>query len=111
MKAKKLLAALLALIMTATAFMTTGCSGGNSEEDAANTTSTRKIVTLNMFIMTEEETDPEVAKKVQMEINRILLPEYKTMLKINYITEDEYWDVLESTKEAVAYFRENGGGA
>ena len=108
MKAKKLLAALLALIMTATAFMTTGCSGGNSEEDAANTTSTRKIVTLNMFIMTEEETDPEVAKKVQMEINRILLPEYKTMLKINYITEDEYWDVLESTKEAVAYFRENG---
>jgi len=108
MKAKKLLAALLALIMTATAFMTTGCSGGNSEEDAANTTSTRKIVTLNMFIMTEEETDPEVAKKVQMEINRILLPEYKTMLKINYITEAEYWDVLESTKEAVAYFRENG---
>ncbi len=108
MKAKKILTALLAAIMTVTAVMTTGCSGGNSEEDAANTTSTRKIVTLNMYIMTEEETDPEVAKKVQMEINRILLPEYKTMLKINYLTADEYWDALESTQEAVAYYRENG---
>jgi len=108
MKAKKILTALLAIIMTVTTVMTTGCSGGNSEEDAANTTSTRKIVTLNMFIMTEEETDPEVAKKVQMEINKILLPEYKTMLKINYLTADEYWDVLEETQEAVAYFRKNG---
>ena len=61
--------------------------------------STRKITALNMYIITEDTTTKEAANKVQMEINRILLPEYKTMLKINYITQDEYWDTVEEMLE------------
>ncbi len=99
MKAKKLFAGLLAAVMTVSAVFMSGCSGSNSEEDAVNTTSTRKIVTLNMYIMTDEKTDMDTAREVQMEINRILLPEYKTMLKLNYITEAEYWDVIEKKQE------------
>lgn len=108
MKAKKLFAGLLAAVMTVSTIFMSGCSSSNSEENSANTTSTRKIMTLNMYIMTGQETDPEVAKQVQMQINQILLPEYKTMLKINYVTEDNYWDTIEAVKEQVSHYREFG---
>ncbi len=108
MKAKRLLAGLLAALTVASAAFLTGCSGGNSEENAANTTSTRKIVTLNMYVITGDETDPETAKQVQMQINRTLLPEFKTMLKINYITEDEYWNTIDKVTKQVEYYKENG---
>lgn len=76
-----------------------GCSGTNSEEDAANSTSTRTITTLSMYILTGEETTQEAADKVELAINRILLPEYKTMLKINYLTPDEYWNAVDEAFE------------
>ena len=91
MKVKRLFAGLLAAVITASAVLMSGCSGGNSEENSANTTSTRKIVTLNMYVITDKKTDLDNAREVQMDINHILLPQYKTMLKINYLTEDEHF--------------------
>ncbi len=108
MKVKRLFAGLLAAVITASAVLMSGCSGGNSEENSANTTSTRKIVTLNMYVITDEKTDLDNAREVQMDINHILLPQYKTMLKINYLTEDEYWDTLESVQKKVKHYREYG---
>ena len=108
MKVKRLFAGLLAAVITASAVLMSGCSGGNSEENSANTTSTRKIVTLNMYVITDEKTDLDNAREVQMDINHILLPQYKTMLKINYLTEDEYWDTLESVQKSVEHYREYG---
>ena len=100
MKSTKILSLLLAVVMIASACLMSGCSKAtNSDENAANSTSTRKITALNMYIITEDTTTKEAANKVQMEINRILLPEYKTMLKINYITQDEYWDTVEEMLE------------
>ena len=100
MKFKKLLSILLAATMLFSAVVMTGCSGTNSEEDAANSTSTREITTVNMYILTESTTTPEAAAAVELEINRILLPEYKTMLKINYLTQDEYWPTVDAVIEA-----------
>lgn len=99
MKSKRLLSILLAAVMLFSTVVMSGCSGTNSEEDAVNSTSTRTITTLSMYILTDEATTKEAADKVQMEINRILLPEYKTMLKINYVTEDEYWDTIDAVME------------
>lgn len=100
MKSKRLLSIVLALVMVVSTVLMSGCSNAtNSDENSANSTSTRTITALNMYIITEDSTTTEAANKVQMEINRILLPEYKTMLKINYLTADEYWDVVEAALE------------
>ena len=99
MKMAKILSTLLAVIMVASTLLMSGCNTTNSDEDAANSTSTRTVTALNMYILTEDSTTQEAANKVQMEINRVLLPEYKTMLKINYLKADEYWDAVESMLE------------
>ena len=99
MKSKRLLSILLATLMLFSTAVMSGCSSTNSEEDASNSTSTRAITTLSMYILTDEATTKEAADKVQMELNRILLPEYKTMLKINYLTADEYWDAVDAILE------------
>jgi len=99
MKSKRIISILLAAVMLFSSVVLSGCSGSNSEEDAANSTSTREITTVNMYILTEDTTTQEAASAVELEINRILLPEYKTMLKINYLTADEYWDVVDGVIE------------
>ncbi len=100
MKIKKLLAILLSAVTVLPALLT-GCS---NDEDEISESSIRQNVTLNMYILTEEETDPEQAKAVQMAINEILLPDYKTTMKINYLTEDNYWSEIEKMElETIAY--------
>ncbi len=100
MKSKRLLSILFAAIMLFSTVVLSGCSGGtNSDEDAANSTSTRTITTLSMYILTGEETTKEASDAVQLAINSILLPEYKTMLKIHYLTPDEYWNTVDAVLE------------
>ena len=93
MKTKRLLASFLSLAI-ALPLSLTGCQNQADDIDSQQT-SIRQNVTLNMYILTEKETDPEQAKAVQMAINEILLPSYKTTMKINYLTEDEYWDAID----------------
>lgn len=109
MKLNRLLSIILAVLMVVSTIAFSGCSVASDEEGAAGenaegatNTSTRGIVTLNMYIITNETTTTESANKVQKEINKILLPNYKTILKLNCLTEDEYWktvdDMLEKTE-------------
>ena len=100
MKKTRFLSLLLAVIMTASTLLFSGCSEAEGEEDVATAnTSTRQIVALNMYILTEDTTTEEAADRVQMEINRILLPNHKTMVKMNYLTEDKYWEAVEKALE------------
>ncbi len=99
MKSKRILSILLAAVMLFSSLVMSGCSGTNSEEDAANSASTRTITTLSMYILTGEETTKEAADAVQLALNRILLPEYKTMLKLHYLTPDEYWNTVDAAFE------------
>ena len=100
MKKTRFLSLLLAVIMTASTLLFSGCSEAEGEEEAATAnTSTRQIVALNMYILTEDTTTEEAADRVQMEINRILLPNHKTMVKMNYLTEDKYWEAVEKALE------------
>ncbi len=99
MKKTRILSLLLAVLMTLSALIFTGCSESEDEEKKSSNTSTREIVALNMYILTEDSTTEEAADRVQMAINEILLPNYKTMLKINYLTEEEYWDAVDAALE------------
>ena len=99
MKKTRFLSLLLAVLMTASTILFTGCSEGETEEKTTANTSTRQIVALNMYILTEDSTTKEAADRVQMEINKILLPNYKTMIKMNYLTEDKYWEAVEAALE------------
>lgn len=102
MKQKRLLSIILALLMVVSTLAFSGCSSSEEETSTANT-STRGIVTLNMYIITNDSTTTDSANKVQKAINEVLLPNYKTVLKINCLKESEYWDavdnMLEETKE------------
>ncbi|MGN1121538.1 MAG: hypothetical protein ACI4RV_04150, partial [Eubacteriales bacterium] len=95
MKFKRVLSVVLAALMICTAFAATGCSKSNNEESEAS-----GIVTLNMFILTDEQTSPSAAQAVQMAINEITVPQYKLLVKLNYLTADEYWDAVDAVEDA-----------
>lgn len=103
MTTKRILSALIALVMTVPMFLT-GCQ--KKADDIDSETSIRQNITLNMYILTEEETDPEQAKAVQMALNEILLPDYKTTVKINYLTEDNYWSEIDKMEAETKLYRE-----
>lgn len=96
MKPTRFLSLLLAVLMIVSTVFLSSCGG---EEESSMSTSTREVVALNMYILTNEDTDPEAAKAVQMELNRYLLPNHKTLVKINYLTADEYWPAVEEMLE------------
>ena len=99
MKTTRFLSLLLAVLMIASTVLFSGCAEAEGEEDEGGSTantSTREIVALNMYILTEDTTTEEAADRVQMALNQILLPNYKTMLKLNYLTEENYWAAVES---------------
>ena len=79
----------------------TGCSEGQKNSDEAEKSG---IITLNMFVITEDETSEKAAKEVQMAINEITVPQHKMFVKINYLTADEYWQTVEAAeKETISY--------
>lgn len=99
----RVLSVLLAAGMVLGMLATAGCSkkGNNDESEKSG------IVTLNMFILTEEETSQSAAREVQMAINEITVPQYKMLVKINYLTEDAYWDAVDAAeKDTVSYVAE-----
>lgn len=99
MKIKRLLSLILCFTMLVSAVITTGC--GEKEDEAEQKVNKNQTVTLNMFIVTEDETTDEQAKAVQLAINEITLKSLKTKVKINYLKEEEYWQTIEDTLLAV----------
>ncbi len=97
MKIKRLLTLALCFLMLMTTVLTTGCEKTEEEEEKTSTES----VTLNMFIVTEDETTEEQAKAVQLAINEITLKRFKTKVKINFLKEEDYWTTIEETILAV----------
>lgn len=99
----KVLSVFLAVCTVFGMLAASGCSkkGNNDESEKSG------IVTLNMFILTEDETAPEAARAVQMAINEITVPQYKMLVKLNYLTEDAYWDAVDAAEEAtISYVAE-----
>ena len=101
MNFKRISAFFMAAVMLFSLVAFTGCSKGAKNSDEAEKSG---IITLNMFVLTEEETSEKAAKEVQMAINEITVPQHKMFVKINYLTEDEFWEGIEKAeKETISY--------
>ena len=91
---------MLVVVMMFAAVFTSSCS--KSENNEQNEQS--GIVTLNMFVITEEETSESAKLEVQWNINAITVPQHKTLVKINYLTADEYWDAVDAAEAQTAEY-------
>ena len=100
MKAKRFLALALVAIMVFSSIVMTGCTKSSNNEEREKS----GIVTLNMFVITEEETSSDAARQVQMAINEITVPQHKMLVKINYVTADKYWETVDAAEEEVVEY-------
>ena len=99
---KRLLSFVLCVLMIACVF--TGCSSSSDDETANNIQkeNSRSTKTLNMYLMTEDKTDPEAAAAVEEAINKITKSKFKTKINVKFLTESEYYTTLEGTFTAKA---------
>ena len=96
---KKLLCLTLSILMLLTCLFTacgkkTATDEGEGEEQVDN--SAKTIV---MWVVTEDETDPEAAELVNEAFTKITKAKFKTNVVIKFCTEDEYYDKLEDAIE------------
>lgn len=93
---KRLLCLALCALMIMSTFLFAGCTSSDDDtegkvEDAAS----RNTTTLNMFVLTEDKTDPEQAEAVEAAFNKITKSRFKTQVNITFLTEAEYYEALE----------------
>lgn len=97
---KRLLSLVLCILMIACVLV--GCSSSSDTDDNIIEENSRSTRTLNMYLMTEDNTDPEQTAAVEAAINKITKSKFKTKLNITFLTESEYYDALEATFTAKA---------
>lgn len=104
MKIKKLISLALCFLTLVSTFALTGCN--KSKDSAEEEDSGKKVdlVTLNMFIVTDDSTTEHQKQAVEIAINELTIKDYKTKLNINYIKEGEYWDTIEQTLEDIEVY-------
>lgn len=108
MKMKKLLSLMLCLSMLMTTVLT-GCGKKSSEEEEGQEEAATSVdlVTLNMFIVTDDETTDEQKKAVEIAINEYTIKSLKTKININYLKEEEYWPTIEQTLADIEAYEED----
>lgn len=106
MKMKKLLSFMLCMVMLMTTALT-GCKKEKTDEekDAENNV---KLVTLNMFIVTDDSTTDEQKQAVEIAINEITIKNYKAKVNINFLKEEEYWPAIEQTLADIDEYEASG---
>ncbi len=89
---KKIICLMLCLLMLVP--MLASCS--KDEELQTIETATRSAVTLGMYVITDEETTEPAADAVEAAIRTLVRSKYTTNLEIEFITEAEYYDIIEA---------------
>lgn len=92
---KRLTCLFLCLVMMLSVFLT-ACGEQTDEEiqEEIQEAASMNTMTLTMWVVSEEEVDPAIAKEVNAEITKLTEAKYKTKLVIKYFTEDEYYEHL-----------------
>lgn len=91
---KKLICLLLCFAFLVPALVSCSKSSDALSDTAAE--ASRYTTTLNVWLITEEGTDPEQAAAVNAAINKITKAKFKTQLNIKYLTESEYYGAVEA---------------
>ena len=89
---KKFISLMLCLLMLVP--MLASCS--KKEELQTIETTTRAAVTLGMYVITGEETTEAAADAVENAIRSLVKSKYTTNLEIEFITEAEYYSIIEA---------------
>ena len=93
---KRLLCLALCALMIMSTLVFSGCTSSNSDTEAeVADEASRTTTTLNMYVMTEDKTDPEQAEAVEAAFNKITKSRFKTQVNITFLTEAEYYEALE----------------
>ncbi len=89
---KKFISLMLCLLM----LVPTLVSCSKDEELKTIETATRSAVTLGMYVITGDETTDAASDAVEAAIKTLIKSKYTTNLEIEFITEDEYYSIIES---------------
>lgn len=100
---------LICLMLCLVALMTlafTGCSGEaeeTGEEDKQQ--SARTPVTVNMWLVSENEVDAETEAAVEAAFNSLTQSKFTTKVDLIFLTADEYFNVLDENLTAAAQYK------
>ena len=98
---KRIISLILAFLMLST-FLFTGCDalmGGGEEtgnQDDIIGEASNSAMTLSMFVVCEKEVSPETASLVENAFNNITKPNFKTQVKLHFVTYDKYYEEIEN---------------
>ncbi|MBE6680144.1 MAG: hypothetical protein E7598_06445 [Ruminococcaceae bacterium] len=102
---------LICLMLCLLALMTlafTGCSGEAEETgEEEKQQSARTPVTVNMWLVSEKEVDAETEALVEEAFNKLTQAKFTTKVDLIFLTEDEYFDVLDENLAAAAQYKLN----
>ena len=98
---KRIISLILAFLMLST-FLFTGCESlfGNGEvtnlDEKLADEQSNSAMTLSMYVVCEKEVSPETASLVENAFNNITKPNFKTQVKLHFVTYDKYYDEIEN---------------
>lgn len=102
---KKLLCLLLCLVSVLTLSFS-GC--GEEDDDSLNEeASARQAVSINMLLISEEKISAETEALVEEAFNELTQAKFTTKVDLVFLTEDEYFEVLDEKLIAAAEYKEN----
>ena len=103
---KRIICLLIAMLMVLACFA--GCSKKSDDEleDDIEEAASASTITLSMYLMSDAPVSAEQAAKIEQAVNKITKAKFKTQLKLTFLTEDQYYTVLE---ENIAKQEENKG--
>ena len=99
---KRLVCLTLSILMLLTCVFAS-CTPKTTEPGEGDETVDNSAKTITMWVVTEDETTEEAQKLVNEAFTKITKAKFKTNVVIQFCTEDEYYEKLESTIEAAQY--------
>ncbi len=105
---------LIALMLCLIAVFSLSFAGCGKEEDTDVTeseASAREAVTLNMWLVSEKEISTETEAAIEEAFNELTQAKYTTKVDLVFLTEDEYFSVLDEKLTLAAENKANEGPA
>ncbi len=92
---KRIICLLLSMVMLLACLA--GCGKKDDEEvkDDITEEASASAITLSMYLMSDAPVSAEQAAKIEAAVNKITKSKFKTQMKLTFLTEDQYYTVLE----------------
>ena len=105
---KKLLCILLCFVAVLTLAFS-GCGEDKTDDSTNEEASARKAVTINMMLISDKEVSAETEALVEEAFNELTQAKYTTKVDFVFLSEEEYFTVLDEKLAAAAEYKETEG--